>query len=103
MGLEFVMAAVLLIAASAGSYKKGKRDETRGSISSALETIQILESQIAALVSQNEQKDQRIATLEGRVNVLNDLVTQRAEVEAVHSEVLQVREFVERIAAKVGA
>lgn len=96
MGLEVVMAAALLIAASLGSYRQGKRG-------AALETVQLLETQINVLVEQNKQKDERIATLEGRVNVLNDLVTQRAEVEAVHMEVLSVKECVDRIAAKVGA
>lgn len=103
MGLEFIGASVLLIAAALGSYKQGRRTESRSSITTALETVQILEAQIKVLVEQGEKKDQRIATLEGRVNVLNDLVTQRAEVEAVHLEVLSVKECVDRIAAKVGA
>lgn len=96
MGIEVIMAAALLIAASFGSYRQGKRG-------AALETVQLLEAQINVLVEQNKQKDERIATLEGRVNVLNDLVTQRAEVEAVHLEVISVKECVDRIAAKVGA
>lgn len=102
MGTE-IIAIVLLIAASIGSYKQGRRNEARSSITTALETVQILEVQIKTLVEQGEKKDQRIATLEGRVNVLNDLVTQRAEVEAVHADLIDVKETVDRIAAKVGA
>lgn len=103
MGIEAIVATVLLVAGSAGGYFGGKRSAVAQSMGIAVDTVELLQTQIAALVEQNKEKDQRIATLEGRVTILGDLVTQRAEVEAVHDEVISVKLVVDRIAAKVGA
>lgn len=103
MGMEPILAVVLIVAASFGSYVQGKRTAAGPAAQAAMETVQMLQVQVDLLVQQTKDKDDRIATLEGRVAVLGDLVTQRAEVEEVHNEVLEVRGVVERIAAKVGA
>lgn len=103
MGIEAIVATVLLIAGSAGGYFGGKRSAVAQSMGIAVDTVELLQAQIATLVEQNHEKDARIATLEGRVSILGDLVTQRAEVEAVHEDVLSMMEVVGRIAAKVGA
>lgn len=103
MGIEAIAATVLLIAGSVGGYFGGKRSAVSQSMGIAVDTVELLQAQVATLIEQGRLKDEKIATLEGRVNVLNDLVTQRAEVEAVHTEVMEVKEIVDRIAAKVGA
>jgi hypothetical protein len=103
MGIEAIVATVLLIAGSVGGYFGGKRSAVSQSMGIAVDTVELLQVQVATLIEQGRAKDEKIATLEGRVNVLNDLVTQRAEVEAVHTEVMEVKEIVDRIAAKVGA
>lgn len=103
MGIEAIVATVLLIAGSAGGYLGGKRSALSQSMGIAVDTVELLQAQVALLVEQGREKDERIATLEGRVNILGDLVTQRAEVEAVHQEVMKIQTVVDRIAAKVGA
>lgn len=103
MGIEAIVATVLLVTGSVGGYFGGKRSAVSQSMGIAVDTVELLQVQVATLIEQGRLKDEKIATLEGRVNVLNDLVTQRAEVEAVHTEVMEVKEIVDRIAAKVGA
>jgi hypothetical protein len=103
MGIEAIVATVILIAGSVGGYLGGKRSAVSQSMGIAVDTVELLQAQVALLVEQGREKDDRIATLEGRVNILGDLVTQRAEVEAVHQEVMSVKDIVDRIAAKVGA
>lgn len=103
MGIEAIVATILLIAGSIGGYFGGKRSAISQSMGIAVDTVELLQAQVQTLMEQNSAKDERIATLEGRVNILGDLVTQRAEVEAVHSDVLTVKDIVDRIAAKVGA
>jgi hypothetical protein len=53
--------------------------------------------------TQGEEKNEQIASLTGRLSALEGLVTQRAEVEAVHVDVLENQHVLHRIAAKVGA
>ncbi len=55
------------------------------------------------LEQQNSEKELNLVELLTRVEVLENLVTQRAEVEAVHEDVNEVKDIVIRIAYKVGA
>lgn len=66
-------------------------------------TLDMLEARINELERQNGEKSTRVVELMTRVEVLESLVTQRAEVEAVHVEVTEVKGIVSRIAVKVGA
>lgn len=69
----------------------------------ASSTLEMLQARLNELDRQGEEKTARISELMTRVEVLESLVTQRAEVEAVHIEVTEVKGIVNRIAVKVGA
>lgn len=84
------------IAAAAGGFFGGKRLGNSQAQQLAVSTVELLEVAVAELREQGRIKDEILAELRGRVAVLEDLVTQRAEVDAV-------RGIVDRIAAKVGA
>lgn len=103
MGAETIVAAVIGLAGAAGSYIAGKRTAVSSSMGIAADTVAMLQVQVATLVRKNEEKDVLVTNLNVRVEVLEGLVTQRAEVELVHREVQDVRGVVDRIATKVGA
>lgn len=69
----------------------------------ATNTVDILQASVTELLRKNEEKTAEIAQLMTRVDVLESLVTQRAEVEELHVEVTEVKGIVNRIAVKVGA
>lgn len=91
------------VAAAAGGFYGGKRLGNGQAQSAAVSTVELLQVAVAELERQGRVKDDELADLRGRVGILEDLVTQRAEVEAVHVEVKEVRGVVDRIASKVGA
>ena len=62
----------------------------------AVNTVELLQVAVAELERQGRQKDDELSDLRGRVSILEDLVTQRAEVE-------EVRVLVDKIAVKLGA
>lgn len=96
MGVEAIIATLIGVAGIAGGWFGGKRTSDRGAVSIATETVELLQVQIELLKAENGE-------LKARVEVLEALVTQRAEVEAVNREVQGVRGVVDRIASKVGA
>jgi hypothetical protein len=101
MGIDVLLSAVVLATTAIGSYFGGKRQGKGSAVGIAVDTVELLQVQVAMLTQQNSEKDQLIAELRGRVEVLEGLVTQRAEVEAVHEEVKGVRVVVDRIAEAV--
>ena len=84
-----------LLATTAGGYFGGRRIGN-GAVTTALETVQLIQTQVAMLTEQNSGKSAEISQLQGKVELLEGLVTQRADVSAV-------KEVVDRIAARVGA
>lgn len=103
MGAEAIIAIVIGIAGTVGGYVGGKKNGSSTAVGIAVDVVELLQIQVATLTQKGEEKDELIADLRGRVEVLEGLVTQRAEVEAVRAEVVGVRGVVDRIAIKVGA
>ena len=103
MGTEAIIASVLGIAGAAGGFLQGRRSSTSDAMGIAADTVDMLKIQVDTLTEHREEKDTLISNLESRVNVLESLVTQRAEVEVVHEEIKGVRIVVDLIADKVGA
>lgn len=103
MDANSIIAVLSGVAGIAGGYVGGKRTGQSQAVSTAVDVVELLQVQIETLVAQNASKDERISTLEGKVELLEAMVTQRAEVEAVHDEVKGVKMVVDRIATKVGA
>lgn len=98
-----IITALVGVSAVTGGFFGGKRIGHSQATSVAVDTVQLLQLAVDELRTQAHTKDEKIADLSGRVEVLESLVTQRAEVEAVHSEIVGVRHVVDKIAGKVGA
>lgn len=103
MDANAIIAILTGVAGVTGGYVGGKRTGQSQAVSTAVEVVDLLQVQVSTLVAQNAEKDEKIAILEGKVELLEAMITQRAEVEAVHAEVKDVRGVVDRIAIKVGA
>jgi hypothetical protein len=82
-----------------GGFFGGKRL----AVSTAVDVVDLLQAAVEQLQVDKEHKDTEIAELKARIQVLEELVTQKADVAAVRVEVEGVREVVDRIADKVGA
>lgn len=78
-----------------GGFFGGKRLGNSQAQQAAVSTVELLQVAVAELERQNRIKSDEVADLRGRISVLEDLVTQRAEVE-------EVRVIVDKIAEKVG-
>jgi cell division protein FtsB len=78
-----------LVAAVGGGWVTGRRGVAR-------QTVDLLQIQASTLETQNGKQGEKITALEAKVEVLESLVTQRAAV-------AEVKEVVDRIAARVGA
>lgn len=82
-----------------GGSRFGRSQESDISVN----TITILQARVNELERLNREKEDKITELITRVDILESLVTQRAEVEAMHVEVTEVKGIVTRIAERVGA
>lgn len=82
-----------------GGFFGGKRL----AVSTAVDVVELLQTAVNQLTEDQKKKDLQIAELKARIEILESLVTQKADVEAVRAEVGGVREVVDRIADKVGA
>lgn len=91
-----VITVLIGLAGIAGGFLGGRRLAGGQAISTALEVVDLLQAQITMLKEDRQTKTTQIAALEIKVEVLEDLVTQRADV-------LAVKEVVDRIAIKMGA
>lgn len=96
MDADAVITVLTGVAGVAGGFFGGKRLGNNQAQQVAVSTVELLTLAVAELREQGQLKDNEVADLRGRVAILEDLVTQRAEVEAV-------RNIVDKIATKVGA
>lgn len=85
-----------------GGFFGGKRLGGNQAVTTAVEVSELLQLAVDELRRKNAEKETELAELRARVDVLESMITQRAEVQAVHEEVLGVRGIVDRIAVKVG-
>jgi len=63
----------------------------------------MLQTQVDVLKEDRETRDAQLTELRHRVEILEGLVTQRAEVEELNAKVSLVKDTVDRIAVRVGA
>lgn len=63
----------------------------------------MLQTQVDLLKEDKETRDSELTDLRHRVEILEGLVTQRAEVEELSVKVSLVKDTVDRIAIRVGA
>lgn len=98
-----VIALVGGACAAIGGYVGGKRTSNTSAVETAVGVVELLQVRIETLDDDKKERDLKIAQLLVRVEVLESLVTQKADVEAVADEVSGVRGVVDRIALKMGA
>ncbi len=96
MDADAIITVLTGVAGVTGGFFGGKRLGNNQAQQTAVSTVELLQIAVAELERQGRTKEAEVADLRGRVAVLEDLVTQRAEVEAV-------RTIVDKIATKVGA
>ena len=98
-----MFAAVTGIAGAAGGFVGGRRTASTEAMSIAADTVDMLQAQVDLLTEDKRRSDDLVTDLRHRVEVLESMITQRADVEAVRQEVVGIRDVVERIAVEVGA
>lgn len=103
MDANTVYTIAAALAGILGGYFSGRRTGQATAVGTAVDVVELLQVQVNLLTEENGKKDTIIADLRARVEVLEGLVTQRAEVAEVHEEVRGVRIVVDRIASQVGA
>lgn len=103
MDVGAILTVVGVVAAAVGGFFGGKRSGQSSAVGTAVDVVELLQVQVGLLTEENGKKDMLIADLRARVGVLENLVTQRAEVEAVHLEVVGVRNVVDTIAERLAA
>lgn len=85
-----------MVFTAGAAWYTGKRGARDGSLNDAAQTVQLLRAEIDTLKSKLQDREQELAELRGRLITMEDLVTQRADVDGV-------RLVVNAIAEKVGA
>jgi hypothetical protein len=103
MDANSIINVLIGAAGIAGGYFGGVRLGSGQAVSTAVEVVGLLQTQVDTLEGELNKRDAELADLKARVGILEEMVTQRAEVEAVKTEVKGVRSVVDRIAVRVGA
>jgi hypothetical protein len=96
------LTGILAITTAAGGFVTGRRATNKEAMAVASETVDLLQAQVEALRDDKADRDVELISLRSRVEVLESLITQRAEVEAVHRDVKANRVVLDKIAIKVG-
>jgi FtsZ-binding cell division protein ZapB len=103
LDMNAIIAILTGAAGVAGGFVGGRRFGHSQAAQISVDTVELLQIAVAELRTQVSEKDGLVTDLRARVEILESLVTQRAEVELVYEEVKGVRGVVDRIASKVGA
>lgn len=103
MDIGTMLTVVTGLAGVAGGFIGGRRTSNAQAMSIAADTVDMLQAQVDLLTEDKRRNDALVEDLRHRVDVLESMITQRADVEAVRQEVVGIRDVVERIAVEVGA
>lgn len=103
MGVEAIIATLVGVAGVLGGFLEGRRRGKSQHASDDVNTVTLLQAAVAELERQAKIKDVLISDLTSRIGVLENLITQRADVAAVEAEVKEMRVIVDRIADAVNA
>lgn len=103
MDIGTALTAITAISTGIGGFASGRLSGRSSASQIAADTVDMLQAQIETLKEDKEDKDSELINLRSRVEVLEGLVTQRAEVDELGIKVILVKDIVERIATKIGA
>lgn len=96
------LTGILAITTATGGFVTGRRTSNREAIAVASDTVDLLQAQVESLKDDKLDRDVELISLRSRVEVLESLITQRAEVEAVHQDVIASKVILDKIADKIG-
>ena len=99
MDVDAIVTIFTGVAGVTGGFIGGKRLGSTQAVSMAVSVTELLQAQVEILKQKGESDATELADLRGRVSLLESMVTQRAEVDAVHDAVKGVREVVDRVEA----
>ena len=99
MDVDAIITVITGVAGVTGGFIGGKRLGTNQTVSMAVNVTELLQAQVEILKQKGDSDAMEIADLRGRVGLLESLVTQRAEVAAVHDELKDMRQVVDSIAS----
>jgi len=103
MDLSYIGAIATSVGMGAGGFIGGRLTGRNTVSQIAADTVEMLQAQIESLKGDKDERELEIYELRSRVTVLEELVTQRADVDEVSAKVTRVQDTVDRIASKVGA
>lgn len=103
MDLNTITNIATVAGVAIGGYAGGRMQGRSTASQIASDTVDMLQAQVDLLKEDKETRSAELSDLRIRVEVLEGLVTQRAEVEELDLKVSLVKETVDRIATKVGA
>lgn len=92
--LDALVAFIVMVVTGISSWFAGKKAARTQPIAEAVQTVQLMRAEIDTLKSRLAERDQEIAELRGRLRAMEDMVTQRADVDGV-------RQIVNRIAERI--
>jgi hypothetical protein len=103
MDLSSISTLASAVGVALGGFAGGRLTGRTSASQIASDTVEMLQAQVDILKEDKEENDAELISLRSRIEVLENLVTQRAEVEELGVKISLVKETVERIAFKVGA
>jgi len=103
MDSTLLTTAAMYIGIAVGGHVSGRMTARTSASQIAADTVDMLQAQIETLKDDKQERDAELSELRTRISTLENLVTQRAEVELVHEEVRGARVVLDKIAVKVGA
>jgi len=103
MDLSAIGSVATIIGVAVGGYAGGRMQGRSTASQIASDTVDMLQAQVDLLKEDKESRSAELTELRHRVEILEGLVTQRAEVEELSVKVSLVKDTVDRIAIKVGA
>lgn len=95
--------ALVSISTAIGGFVSGRVTGRVNASQVATDTVEMLQTQVEILKEDKESRDAELTELRHRIEILEGLVTQRAEVEELSAKVSLVKDAVDRIVIKVGA
>lgn len=87
-----IIAMVVGVAASIGSYTQGKRSRVSEIATVADATVGMLSEQIATLSAREKEKGDLISSLTARIEMLESLVLQKTDLEGMKADIVLIKE-----------
>lgn len=101
MGIDALITLIIGLGGTVGGFVGGKKMSTSTALDTAVSTVDLLQVQVNTITNESAAKDAIVVDLRARVELLEQLVTQRARVEEVYNLAEGIRTVVDRIEGKI--